>query len=158
MSGFDPRRVFHWGFVVPDMTRAVETWTRQGATMLVPPAVDPIQNVSCALLIYQNAAPIELVAPLPSGRNPVAGRLARGGGLDHVCLFTDDIAVDLKMLRGDGGLVVVEPCYGAVFDRELAFVATRAGLVVELMTTRPVGRQAVDPLAAYLDTSPSRSA
>jgi catechol 2,3-dioxygenase-like lactoylglutathione lyase family enzyme len=151
MSGeLEPSRVFHWGYVVASMERALATWERMGAAILVPPAVDPIQNVTCALLLYRNAVPIELVAPLPEGPNPVANRLKKGGGLDHVCLFSDDLEADLDAMRCEGGAVVVEPAYAAVFDRRLAFVATRAGLTVELMTRAPVGRHAKDPLAGFL--------
>lgn len=146
----DPTRIFHWGYVVPNMDRAVKTWLAQGAEMIVPPAVDPIQNVSCALLVYGGAVPIELVAPLPEGPNPVEVRLKKGGGLDHVCFFTDDIVADIAALQEAGGMVVVQPCYGAVFDRTLAFVHTRAGLVVELMTRAAVGRHERDPLADFL--------
>lgn len=155
MSGsettYDPDRVFHYGYVVADMDRAIKVWLRQGAALIVPPAVDPIQNVTCSLLIYKRGVPIELVAPLPSGPNPVAGRLSKGGGLDHVCLFTEDLKADLELLELEGGMTVVQPCYGAVFRRNLAFVLTRAGLVVELMTRHMVDNEAIDPLAAFLE-------
>lgn len=154
-AGIDFARVFHWGYVVANMDRAVRTWLAQGAEMIVPPAVDPIQNVSCCLLLYRGAAPIELVAPLPEGPNPVEQRLKKGGGLDHVCFFTNDLDADLASLVEAGGMVVVPRCYGAVFDRELAFVVTRAGLVVELMTRAAVGRHASDPLGAYLARFPA---
>lgn len=146
---YDPRKVFHYGFVVSNMERAVKTWLRQGATMVVPPAVDPIQNVSCALLLHLDCLPIELVAPLPDGPNPVAGRLAKGGGLDHICLFSDDLETDLARMVETGGVAVVEPCYGAVFKRRLAFVVNRAGLVIELMTRATV-QDGDDPLAQFL--------
>lgn len=146
---FDPRRVFHWGYVVPDMARALTAWQKAGAAVVVPPAIDPIQNVACALLVYKGAAPIELVAPLPEAKNPLESRLKKGGGLDHVCLFTDDLESDLAALVTEGGITVVEPCYGAVFDRQLAFVVTRMGLTVELMTRTATGRAASDPLKGF---------
>lgn len=144
---FDPRKVFHYGYVVPNMDRALKTWIRQGAALVVPPKIDPIQNVSCALLVYLDSIPVELVAPLPEGPNPVAGRLAKGGGLDHVCLFSDDLEGDVASIEEAGGIVVVAPCHGAVFNRRLAFVVTRAGLVVEFMTRNPVEGAGDDPLA-----------
>jgi methylmalonyl-CoA/ethylmalonyl-CoA epimerase len=134
------------GYVVANMDRALKTWQDQGATLVVPPAVDPAQNVVCCLLVYGRAVPIELVAPLREGPNPIEARLRKGGGLDHICLFSDDLEKDLAGLRDSGGLVVVEPCYGAVFDRNLAFIATRIGLIVELMTRTAVGRLPNDPL------------
>ncbi|KRA44981.1 hypothetical protein ASD80_06720 [Devosia sp. Root635] len=148
-EGFDPKRLFHIGYVVANMDRALKIWTAMGAELLVPPAPDPIQKVSCALLTLSGAVHIELIAPLEDD-SPVRTRLAKGGGLDHVCLFSDDLAADLSALEDRGGLIVVQPCYGAVFDRQLAFVMTRGGLVVELMSRPPVGRLQPDPLAAML--------
>ncbi len=149
MSGFDPNQVFHWGYVVPNMARAIGTWQRSGATVVVEPEIDPIQNVSCALLVCHGAITIELVAPLPEGPNPVAKRMEKGGGLDHVCLFTNDLAADLAAMAEQGGMIVVEPVYASVFDRQLAFVVMRSGLTVELMTQAAVGQKPTDPLAAY---------
>lgn len=146
---FDPRKVFHWGYVVPNMDRALKGWTAIGALIVVPPAPDPIQKVTCSLLIFRGAVPIELVAPIVATDNPVKNRLAKGGGLDHLCLFTDDLKVDLESFVSEGAAVVVPPCYGEVFDRELAFVVTRVGLVVELMSWRAVGRHSKDPLAGF---------
>lgn len=141
------REVFHWGYVVPDMDRALRAWP--SARVVVPPAVDPIQNVCCSLLVYRDSVAIELVAPLPEGRNPLASRLRRGGGLDHVCFFANDLAADLSSLVADGGKTVVPPTYGAVFDRTLAFVVTGSGLLVELMSKEAERRAASDPLEAF---------
>jgi methylmalonyl-CoA/ethylmalonyl-CoA epimerase len=150
MSFSEASNVFHWGYVVRNMERAIKIWTAQGAGVIVEPAVDPIQNVVCSLLIYRNAIPIELIAPMPSGPNPVASRLAKGGGLDHVCLFSDSLENDVAKMESQGEMVVVSPCYGAVFDRQLAFILTRTGLVVELMSRAPTGKLQIDPIGEYL--------
>jgi methylmalonyl-CoA/ethylmalonyl-CoA epimerase len=142
--------IFHWGYVVRNMERAMKVWTAQGAKVIIEPALDPIQNVICSLLVYKDAIPIELVAPMPSGPNPIASRLTKGGGLDHVCLFSDSIERDVAEMEQQGELVVVPVCYGAVFDRQLAFVQTRTGLVVELMSRASVGKVPIDPLGEYL--------
>ena len=138
-------KVFHWGYVVHNMNRAVKTWTRTGSTIIVPPAIDPIQRVSCALLSFESVVLIELVAPIDEN-SPVKQRLARGGGLDHVCFFADEVAAELSVLNEKGAVTVVPPCYGEVFDRELAFAMTRGGLLVELMSSKAIGRLPVDPL------------
>lgn len=150
---YDPFRVFHYGFVVPDMDRAMTQWRRQGAVVLVEPAVDPIQNVKCCLLMSMGCVPIELVAPMPSGPTPISSRLAKGGGLDHVCLFSDDLEAEIERMRRDGAVLTVEPCYASVFRRRLAFLVTRPGLVVELMTRHTVDGGSDDPLANYLALS-----
>jgi methylmalonyl-CoA/ethylmalonyl-CoA epimerase len=146
LGDFDPTQLFHLGYVVPSMERAVAVWERMGATLVVAAAPDPIQRVTCALLSFQHAVLIELVSPL-SDDSPVRGRLAKGGGLDHICLFADDVPSDVLAAEARGAMVVVQPCYGAVFDRELAFVLTRGGLVVEFMSRGPVGKANRDPLA-----------
>lgn len=148
-SECDPAKVFHYGFVVSNMERALKTWRGQGAKLVVPPAIDPIQNVTCAFMIYLGCMPIELVAPLPVGPNPIAGRLSKGGGLDHVCLFSNDLEADVAKMEASGGVVVVPPCYGAVFKRRLAFVVTRVGMVVELMTRKTAESAVDDPLQPF---------
>ena len=141
-----PENLAHVGYVVPRMERGLTQWLRGGAELVVPPALDPIQNVSCALLIVMGSFPIELVAPIPEGPNPVAGRLAKGGGIDHICIYVDDVAGGVEAMKTDGAMCVVEPVYGAVFDRTIAFLILRSGLVLELMERRPQGRLAHDPL------------
>jgi methylmalonyl-CoA/ethylmalonyl-CoA epimerase len=142
-------KVCHWGYVVPNINRALKGWLAEGSTLVVPPAVDPIQNVSCCLVLFAGFLPIELVAPLPTGPNPVATKLSKGGGLDHVCVFTDNMDEDILRFQERGGNLVVNPCYGAVFDRQLAFIMTRAGLVVELMNRKAVGHLTTDPLGSF---------
>jgi methylmalonyl-CoA/ethylmalonyl-CoA epimerase len=108
--------------------------------VLIPPTADPIQRVSCCLLRTDDAIDVELVAPLASGESPVESRLKRGGGLDHVCYFVDTLAEELEAEVAKGALVVCEPTYAVTFDRDIAFVQRRSGLVVELMTREPVPR------------------
>ncbi len=126
----------------------MKAWTKLGAQVVVPPTVDPIQKVACSLLIFKGSTPIELVAPVDRNDNPVKNRLAQGGGLDHICLFSDDVASDLATFVADGASIAVAPCYGVAFDREIAFAVTRVGLVVEFMSKLRVGLSEHDPLAA----------
>lgn len=153
----DTLAIFHLGYVVRDMAIAVRKWEHMGARIIVPPTIDPIQNVTCALLNYKTAVPIELVSPADNGANPLKSRLAKGGGLDHICLFSDDVAADLTVAVAEGGVVAVPPSYGAVFDRVIAFVVTRPGLVVEYMSRQAVGRATIDPLSPWLARSRSGS-
>lgn len=141
-----PEDLAHVGYVVPKMERALAQWQRSGAVLVIPPKLDPIQNVTCALLMVAGSFPVELVAPMPDGPNPVAGRLSKGGGIDHVCIYVDDVAASVEAFKADGAMCVVEPVYGAVFDRTIAFLLTRPGLVLELMERRPHGRLESDPL------------
>jgi len=127
------RELAHLGYVVADMDRALRRFEAEGATVLIPPTDDPIQRVSCCLLRSDGGVDIELVAPLVAGDSPVEARLKRGGGLDHVCYFVDDLAAALAAEVDAGAVVVCEPTYAVTFDRQIAFVHRRSGLVVELM-------------------------
>ena len=131
------RELAHIGYVVADMDRAVRRFETEGSVVVISPTEDPIQRVSCCLVRTDDAIDIELVAPLVSGDSPVEARLKRGGGLDHVCYFVEDLEDSLASEIGAGALVVCEPTYAVTFDRDIAFVHRRSGLVVELMTRSP---------------------
>jgi len=142
LDGLETGKLCHIGFVVPKMERALTQWLNTGAQIIIPPTDDPVQHVSCALISFAGSVPIELVAPLGDvEESPVAARLKRGGGLDHVCMFTDDMNMDIARHQEKGALLVVKPVYGCVFDRQIAFLQLRTGLVLELMNRRPEGRQ-----------------
>ena len=131
------RELAHIGYVVADMDRAVRRFETEGSVVVISPTEDPIQRVSCCLVRTDDAIDIELVAPLVPGDSPVEARLKRGGGLDHVCYFVDDLEDSLASEIGAGAFVVCEPTYAVTFDRDIAFVHRRSGLVVELMTRSP---------------------
>jgi methylmalonyl-CoA/ethylmalonyl-CoA epimerase len=127
----------HLGYVVPDMQRALKRFLAEGAVVVIAPTDDPIQRVSCCLLRCDDAVDIELVAPLVPGDSPVDERLKHRGGLDHVCYYVDDLAAAVAAEIAAGSIVVCEPVHAVTFDRQIAFVQRRSGLVVELMTREP---------------------
>jgi methylmalonyl-CoA/ethylmalonyl-CoA epimerase len=127
----------HLGYVVPDMQRALKRFQAEGAVVVIAPTEDPIQRVSCCLLRCDGAVDIELVAPLIRGDSPVDARLKRGGGLDHVCYYVDDLDAAVAAEIEAGSMVVCEPVHAVTFDRHIAFVQRRSGLVVELMAREP---------------------
>ena len=133
------RPVSHLGFVVADMASAVERWVDGGAEVVIPPTPDPIQSVVCCLVRDAGAVDIELVAPLEPGSSPVESRLKRGGGLDHICYIVDSLEEALAEERSRGSLVVCAPVYAVTFNRDIAFVHRRTGLVVEFMTSHETG-------------------
>ncbi|MEK7264533.1 MAG: VOC family protein [Pseudomonadota bacterium] len=145
-------RLAHIGFVVRDIERELTRWTSAGAVVFIDPELDPVQKVYCALVGFPSALPFELVAP--SGEDsPVQARLKKGGGLDHVCFFVDDIEAAFADYQARGGLPLVSPVYGVVFDRMIAFVQMRTGLVVELMKLKRENRKAADPLTVYFSST-----
>jgi len=127
----------HVGYVVRDMDAALRRFRAEGAEVVIAPTPDPIQRVSCCLLRCDGAVDVELVAPLVPGDSPVESRLKRGGGLDHVCYLVDDLDAALAAETANGALTVCEPTYAVTFDRTIAFVQRRSGLIVELMTRTP---------------------
>jgi methylmalonyl-CoA/ethylmalonyl-CoA epimerase len=129
----------HVGYVVRDIGRAIDRFVAEGADVLIQPTDDPIQKVTCALLRLADGIDIELVAPLDPEDSPVSARLRRGGGLDHICLAVDDVADALAGEESRGGLVVCPPVHAVTFDRTIAFVHRRSGLLIELMGRAPAG-------------------
>lgn len=128
------RVLAHIGYVVPEIKRALKRFMKEGAVVVISPAQDPIQKVEVCLLRIDGTADIELIAPLDVNDNPVKGRLGRGGGLDHICYFVDDIEKALEKEKSIGGIVVCKPCYAVAFHRTVAFVHRKSGLVVEFMS------------------------
>ena len=116
----DMASVFHIGYAVKNMKRSVKTWEKSGAELVVAPAIDPIQNVECCLFIWQGAAAIELVAPLSGVASPIDNRLSKGGGLDHICLFTDDMESDIAATLAEGSVLVVPSCYCLLYTSDAA--------------------------------------
>lgn len=141
-------KLAHLGFVVRDIEKEMKRWAASGAVTFIEPELDPTQMVYCALVGFPTALPFELVAPAAEN-SPVQARLKKGGGLDHVCLFVDDIDVTFTEYQSRGGLPLVAPVYGVVFDRMIAFVQMRTGLVIELMQSLRENRKPVDPLSRY---------
>ena len=124
----------HIGYVVPRMGPALSRFVAEGAVVLVEPIDDPIQRVTVALLTVDDVTPIELVAPTPGLDSPVTARLRRGGGLDHVCVSVPDVRAALDADVSDGSLELCAPVHAVAFDRTVAFVQRRSGLVVELIS------------------------
>jgi methylmalonyl-CoA/ethylmalonyl-CoA epimerase len=131
----------HTGYVVRNMATAIKRFKADGAALLVGPTDDPIQKVACALLALPGNVHLELVAPLGDD-SPVQSRLARGGGLDHICYYADDLQTEIDREVAAGAVLVCPPTYAVTFGRDIAFVHRRSGLVVEFMSrhiTTPKG-------------------
>ena len=69
----------------------------------------------------------------PRGGAPISGRLKRGGGLDHLCFWVDDLDASLAREVENDAILLVPPTRAVTFDSTVAFVQRRGGLVVELM-------------------------
>ncbi|MEM9200697.1 MAG: VOC family protein [Actinomycetota bacterium] len=128
----------HVGYVVKDIERGINRFEREGAVLTLEATPDPIQGVYVCLLRVDGAVDIELVSPIEPGSSPVESRLARGGGLDHLCYFVDDVEGALADDEQKGSLIVCPPTYACAFERTIGFAQRRTGLVVEYMSRETV--------------------
>ena len=126
-------RLHHVGYVVRAMAGAVRRFEDAGGELVVGPTDDPVLGVTCALVRLPEGVDVELVAPLEGAESPITARLARGGGLDHLCFWVEDLDASLARELENGAVLLVPPTYAVTFDSTVAFVHRRAGLVVELM-------------------------
>ena len=148
IDGFFKNNLCHIGFVTKSMSRSLKAWQASDAQIIIPPTRDPKQNVDCALVAWKSGPPIEIVAPGDAEKPcPIEARLRRGGGLDHLCYFSDDLIADIALHKKGGAILNTTPVYGCVFDRNIAFLTHRTGLVIELMSRHACGRMPNDPLS-----------
>ncbi len=96
---------------------------------------DPNQGVRVTFLpSKQTGNPlVELVEP--AGENsPVTSFLKSGGGLHHLCYEIEDLEDQLRLSRGQGGIVVRPPVPAVAFQqRRIAWVYTKNKLLVEFL-------------------------
>jgi len=133
-QGLDTRpRLHHVGYVVANMTGGIRRFEDNGAVLVVGPTEDHLLGVVCALLRLPEGVDVELVAPLSDAESPITARLKRGGGLDHLCFWVEDLDASLEREISNDAVLLVPPTHAVTFDSTVAFVQRRGGLVVELM-------------------------
>jgi methylmalonyl-CoA/ethylmalonyl-CoA epimerase len=126
-------RLHHVGLVVRTMAGGIRRFEEAGGEVVVGPTDDTVLGVTCALVRLPEGVDVELVAPLEGFESPVTARLKRGGGLDHLCFWVEDLDASLAREIENDAILLVPPTYAVTFDSTIAFVQRRAGLVVELM-------------------------
>jgi glyoxalase/bleomycin resistance protein/dioxygenase superfamily protein len=139
-------KLHHLGWVGNDLARMRTAFERDGAEVVSAPIDDPIQRVIVQFLRQPATGELwELVVPLGEvADSPLAGRLARGGGLDHVCYELDagdgtlDDVVAAEVARG--ARIVCEPVVAAAFSRRIAFVFRRSRRLIEFVEARQPGQ------------------
>ena len=130
------RQVAHIGYVVRDINSSLSAWLSSGYTISIPVTYDPIQNVNCLVLSKEGEPNIELVSPGEKGQHPLNSRLNRGGGLDHVCLYTESLEESIRIEKALGASIICEPVYAITFDSRVAFVLRRSGIVIEYLEVK----------------------
>ncbi|QJR36203.1 VOC family protein [Gemmatimonas groenlandica] len=134
-------RLHHVGWVTKSTKVASDRFAREGMTALGHPVPDPVQRVIVQFFVDPVGLIWETVSPLEDvGSSPLSSRLARGGGLDHVCfeLDEDDGSLEEVLSRqvDGGGTVVCAPVHAAAFRRRIAFVVHRSGRLLEFVEPR----------------------
>ena len=139
-------RLHHFGWVGRDIERMRKTFEREGAEVVSPPIDDPIQRVTVQFLREPTTGELwELVVPLGGADDsPLASRLARGGGFDHVCyeLEAGDGTLEDRLTAEveRGGRIVCPPVQAAAFERRIAFVFRRSQRLIEFVEPRRPGQ------------------
>jgi methylmalonyl-CoA/ethylmalonyl-CoA epimerase len=139
-------RLHHLGWVGRDLVRMRAAFERDGAEVVSPPIDDPIQRVTVQFLREPGSGELwELVVPLGEpADSPLASRLARGGGFDHVCYELEDgdgsLEDRLAAEVARGGRIVCEPVIAAAFARRIAFVFRRSQRLIEYVEPRRAGQ------------------
>jgi methylmalonyl-CoA/ethylmalonyl-CoA epimerase len=130
-------RLHHTGLLVRDVERAAEGYARSLGYNIESPAIDdPVQTARVLFLRLPGATSwLELVAPIgPESR--LAGALAKGAGLHHICYEADDLAAALAHFRAAGFMIIMEPVAATAFPgRRIAWVMDRQRLLIELLET-----------------------
>jgi methylmalonyl-CoA/ethylmalonyl-CoA epimerase len=126
-------KIAHLGFVVKDIDLALQSWVSSGYTIKIPKTFDPIQNVFCLVLEKDGEVDIELVSPGLIDKNPLASRLKKGGGLDHICFQTNNIQLSLEIERSNHSIIVCQPVFAETFKQRVAFVVRSGGMLVEFI-------------------------
>jgi len=139
-------KLHHLGWVGNDVARMRAAFERDGAEVVSPPIDNPIQRVTVQFLREPPTGELwELVAPLGEpAASPLASRLGRGGGFDHVCYELDDADGTLESVVAAevarGARVVCEPVIAAAFERRIAFVFRRSRRLIEFVEPRRPGQ------------------
>jgi methylmalonyl-CoA/ethylmalonyl-CoA epimerase len=130
-------KLLHVGVAVPTLGPTTELLSALfGYEVVSGPFDDPIQKVSVNFLATSgnDAAEIELIAPLTED-SPIKTTLAKGGGAAyHLCFETTDIDQALVHAKDNGCIVIAPPVPAVAFDgRRIAWIYTRSRQLFELV-------------------------
>jgi methylmalonyl-CoA/ethylmalonyl-CoA epimerase len=132
----------HVGVVVKDVAAACADHVRRFGYEVASPVIhEPTQTAHVQFLrLPGDSTFLELVAP-DGPESRLAGALARGGGLNHVCYAVDDIDAACAALRADGLFLVHAPVPAVSFQgRRIAWLMGKDKMLVELVERGPAGQ------------------
>ncbi len=135
-------RLHHLGYVGRDLATLQRRFTNEASEVMTDAIADPIQRV--VVQFFRDVVTgdvMEIIAPLESVEtSPLAGRIARGGGLDHACYELEPADGTLEAVldaeRACGGRVTCPPVPATAFGRRIAFVLRRSGRLIEYVEGR----------------------
>ena len=134
-------RLSHVGVAVPKLDPAAEVLnTLFGYKVVSGPFDDPIQKVTVNFLKQnaEDAAEIELIAPLTDD-SPIRSMLAKGSGAAyHLCFETTDLDGALAHVKSKGCILVSPPAPAVAFEgRRIAWFYTPTRQLFELVEAAP---------------------
>ena len=135
-------KLMHVGVAVSTLEPTTELLSALfGYKVVSGPFDDPIQKVTVNFLAKsaEDAAEIELIAPLAQD-SPIRSMLAKdGGGAYHLCFETSDIDAALAHAKNNGCIVVSPPVPAVAFQgRRIAWIYTRSRQLFELVEAATV--------------------
>lgn len=138
-------RLSHVGVAVPKLDPAAEVLdTLFGYKVVSGPFDDPIQKVTVNFLKQngEDAAEIELIAPLTDD-SPIRSMLAKGSGAAyHLCFETTDLDGALAHVKSEGCILVSPPAPAVAFEgRRIAWFYTPTRQLFELVEAAPAARR-----------------
>jgi methylmalonyl-CoA/ethylmalonyl-CoA epimerase len=125
----------HIGIAVKDISQATTDYQRRIGCELVGGVIhDPVQTVFAQFLrLPGDSTLIELVAP-DGPESKLTNAVRRGGGLNHVCLSTEDIEAACQSLREEGMVILHDPTPAVGFDgRRIAWLMGADQVLIELV-------------------------
>ncbi len=130
----------HVGVAVPELKPAIEVLRELfGYEIVSGPFDDPIQKVTVSFLQQsgEEAAEIELIAPLTKD-SPICSILAKGSGAAyHLCFETTDLEGALAHAKSKGCIMVSPPAPATAFGgRRIAWFYTSTRQLFELVESQ----------------------
>lgn len=114
------KKIHHIGVAVKDLDGSLQLWNQILGLRLTGTEEVPTHKVKVAFL-QTGDSEIELLSPLEG--NTALEELIRekGGGLDHLCLEVEDLALTLRELK-ENGIELIDETPKELPGRRIAFV------------------------------------
>lgn len=128
-------KLHHIGVVTGSVKKSGVLYEEQLGMHALGPAVhDPLQRVIVQFwALESDSTSIELIEPMGE-ESPVAGFLAKGGGIAHLCYEVDDLERTLEAVLQKGAILISGPVPATAFQlRRIAFVILRGIGVIEFV-------------------------